>query len=91
VFHRPEFASEQPISDFFRTPQSMDHSAYLTYRGFLLATSQIPGGFYAYRNRRKVLRQLPDLMLAQNGPYVQILCPESKHAATKQHLRVVLR
>lgn len=91
VFHRPEFASDQPISDFFRAPHTMDHTAYLTYRGFLLATSQIPGGFYAYRNRRKILRQLPDLMLAQNGPYAQILCPESKHAATKQHLRAVLR
>ena len=90
VFRRPEFTSDRPIAEFFRAPKVMDHSAYLTYRGFLLATSQIPGGYYAYRNRRKVLRQLPDLMLAEKGPYAQILWPDSKPAAAKQHLRAVL-
>ena len=90
VFNRPEFTSDQSIADFFESPKVPDHGAYLTYRAFLLATSQVPGGFYAYRNRRKVLRQLPDLMLASESPYAQILCPETIAAASKQHLRVVL-
>jgi capsular polysaccharide export protein len=90
VFNRPEFASDQAIAAFFKKPKVPDHGAYLTYRAFLLATSQVPGGFYAYRNRRKVLRQLPDLMLASESPYAQILCPETAVAAGKQHLRVVL-
>lgn len=91
VFNRPEFVSRQSTAAFFRSPQVMDHKAYLTYRAFLLATSQIPGGYYAYRNRRKVLRQLPDLILAADSPYAQILCPQTRDAATKQHLRMVLK
>ena len=91
VFNRPEFTSNQPIADFFRAPDIPDHAAYLTYRAFLLATSQVPGGFYAYRNRGKVIRQLPDLMLAKNGPYAQILCSEGQDATSKQHLRLVLK
>lgn len=90
VFNRPEFASHQSTDDFFRAPQMPDHDAYLIYRAFLLATSQIPGGFYAYRNRRKILRQLPDLMLASQDPYAQMLCPQDPDAAGKQHLRLVL-
>lgn len=90
VFNRQEFTSPQPIAAFFANPQTPDRAAYLTYRAFLLATSQIPGGFYAYRNRRKVVRQLPDLMLASKDAYAQILCPKSENAATKQHLRAVL-
>ncbi|NNE89429.1 MAG: capsule biosynthesis protein CapA [Silicimonas sp.] len=90
VFNRPEFVSHQPIGAFFKAPKVPDRDAYLTYRAFLLATSQIPGGFYAYRNRRKIVRQLPDLMLASQDPYAQILCPQTRNAAGRQHLRTVL-
>lgn len=90
VFNRPEFVSFQSTAAFFESPQIPDHRAYLVYRAFLLATSQIPGGYYAFRNRGKIVRQLPDLMLANDDPYAQILCPDSRNAAAKQHLRVVL-
>lgn len=90
VFNRTEFVSNQPMEEFFRNPKTPDHAAYLTYRAFLLATSQIPGGYYAYRNRRKVLRQLPDLMLASESPYAQILCQDAVDMASEQHLRLVL-
>jgi capsular polysaccharide export protein len=89
VFNRPEFVSPQPIADFFRTPQMPDRNAYLIYRSFLLATSQIPGGFYALRNRRKLLRQLPDLMLARQSPTERLLAARSAAEASPQHIRVV--
>ncbi len=87
VYNRPEFVSHQTLPDFFRDPIPPDRDAYLTYRAFLLATSQVPGGFYGALSRRKLLRQMPDLMLAATSPYDRIL---QKPAATAtQHLSVV--
>lgn len=87
VYDRPEFVSDQTVEEFFRNPMAPDHDAYLTYRSFLLATSQVPGGFYGYFSRRKLLRQLPDLMLAQISPYERIM--ENPAATAPQHLRSV--
>ena len=88
VYNRSEFASDQAIADFFREPRGPDRANYLTYRSFLLATSQVPGGYYAFRSRRKLLRQLPDLMLAEHSPTETLLGTKS-HAAEPQHLRAV--
>ncbi len=86
VYNRPEFVSDQNLTEFFAAPKPPDLSEYQDYRRFLLQTSQIQGGFYSHRGRRRLLRRLPDLMLAKTGPYQSLL---STRAATTQHLRVV--
>jgi len=86
VFNRPEFISDQSLTDFFAAPEPPDLSSYQDYRRFLLQTSQIPGGFYSLRGRRQLLRRLPDLMLSKTGPYEAGLY---SRAAAAQHLRVV--
>lgn len=87
VYNRPEFVSDQPLAEFFADPRPPDHAAYLIYRSFLLATSQIPGGFYGTLSRRKLLRQMPDIMLAAEDPYARILA--ATPAAGRQHIRLV--
>jgi len=87
VYNRPEFVSTQPVSAFFADPKAPDHAAYLVYRAFLLATSQVPGGFYGALSRRKLLRHMPDLMLAKEDPYARL---RTDHAASDtQHIRLV--
>lgn len=87
VYNRPEFVSDQPLAEFFANPRTPDRAAYLVYRSFLLATNQVPGGFYGVLARRKLLRQLPDLMLAEESPYEHLLSPAAE--AERQHLRIV--
>lgn len=87
VFRRPEFVSYQSITDFFASPAPPDREAYLTYRAFLLATSQVPGGYYGVISRRKLLRQIPDLMLAPESPYERML--DRQNEAGQQHLALV--
>ena len=87
VYRRPEFVSFQPVAEFFRAPKPPDRKAYLTYRAFLLATSQVPGGYYGALSRRKLLRQIPDLMLALDSPTERLLA--QKDEAHRQHLSLV--
>ena len=87
VYNRPEFVSTQPIANFFAGPQAPDWEAYLTYRAFLLATSQVPGGFYGVLSRRKLLRQMPDLMLDPLDPYQRLRA--GAPATGTQHIRLV--
>ncbi|NND18028.1 MAG: capsule biosynthesis protein CapA [Silicimonas sp.] len=89
IYKRPEFVSDQSVQAFFQAPRTPDRDAYLTYRAFLLATSQIPGGYYAFRSRRKLLRQLPDLMLAELSQTERLIRGEMTGAAATQHLRAV--
>ena len=86
VYSKPELVSDQPLAAFYSNPTRPDQSAYRQFRDFLLATSQLPGSFYAQKGRRQVLRQVPDMMLAQHGPYAQTT-PQSE--ALRQQLRVV--
>lgn len=86
VFDKPEFVSPQPLAEFFSTPNRPDSRAYRDYRHYLLETSQIPGGFYSARGRRQLLRQVVDLMLAQDDPYDTLTAGK---AAPRQQLRVV--
>ena len=87
VFNRPEFASFQPLPAFFANPEPPKRDAYLTYRAFLLATSQVPGGFYGFISRRKLLRQVPDLMLQPDSTYDRLL--DTEDASPQQHLFLV--
>ncbi|MGI9390305.1 MAG: capsule biosynthesis protein [Boseongicola sp.] len=86
VYDRTEFVSDQSLADFFASPKAPDSLAYQDYRRFLLQTSQIPGGYYSQRGRRRLLRRLPDLMLAKTGPYENL---QNLPAAATQHLRAV--
>jgi capsular polysaccharide export protein len=74
VYDKPEFVSDQPIADFFAAPKNPDSRAYRLYRSFLLETSQVPGGFYASRSRKHLLRQVIDMILADADPYDALLC-----------------
>jgi capsular polysaccharide export protein len=86
VFDKPEFVSQQPLEAFFAAPERPDTKAYRDYRHFLLETSQVVGGFYSSVGRRALLRQVVDMMLSPDDPYVAIL---SGRAAPRQQLRVV--
>ncbi|MGA9251749.1 MAG: capsule biosynthesis protein CapA [Roseobacter sp.] len=86
VYGKPELVSDQPLAAFYANPTCPDQLAYRQFRDFLLATSQLPGSFYAQKGRRQVLRQVPDMMLAQHDPYVQT-APQSE--AVRQQLRIV--
>ncbi len=86
VYSKPEFVSDQTLDLFFAAPQRPDSKAYRAYRHFLLETSQITGGFYASRARRRLLRQVIDMMLAPDDPY-DALSRGTAH--TRHHLRLV--
>jgi len=86
VYSQPEFVSEQPLPEFFAAASRPDNRAYKDYRRYLLETSQVPGGFYAARARRQLLRQVVDMMLAGDDPYDAL---EQGTAAPRQQLRVV--
>ncbi|MCZ4367502.1 capsule biosynthesis protein [Sulfitobacter dubius] len=86
VYSQPEFVSEQPLPEFFAAASRPDNRAYKDYRRYLLETSQVPGGFYAARGRRQLLRQVVDMMLAPEDPYDAL---EQGTAAPRQQLRVV--
>lgn len=86
VFCKPEFVSAQPLAEFFANPTPPDYSAYLDYRRFLLATSQVSGGYYSARSRRQLLRNIVDMMLHDLDPYSALTTP---NAARTQQLRMV--
>jgi len=85
VYAKPEFVSKQPIADFFANPTRPNSKAYKDYRRFLLETSQVPGGFYAARGRRQLMRQVVDMMLAHEDPYDAL---KSGKVPQRQPLRV---
>lgn len=86
VYCKPEFVSQQPIDAFFAAPDRPDSRAYKDYRRYLLETSQVPGGFYAARGRRQLLRQVVDMMLATEDPYDAL---EMGKVPPRQPLRVI--
>ena len=86
VYAKPEFVSSQPLPEFFAGATRPDRRAYQDYRRYLLETSQVPGGFYASRGRRQLLRQVVDMLLAHEDPYDAL---RSGTAAPRQQLRVV--
>ena len=85
VYSRRALTSDQGLRAFFAAPRPPDPPAPLAFRAFLLATSQMPGGFYSSRGRRQLLRRLPDRMRAPDGPYGDTTGGHSG-AAERQHL-----
>ncbi len=86
VYGKPEFVASQPLPEFFSQPKRPDTRAYKDYRRYLLETSQVPGGFYSAGGRRQLLRQVVDMMLAEEDPYDALKLGK---AAPRQPLRVV--
>ncbi|WP_259994207.1 capsule biosynthesis protein [Leisingera sp. M523] len=86
VYGKPEFVSEQPLAEFFAAASRPDSRAYKDYRRFLLETSQVPGGYYSREGRRQLLRQVADMMLADEDPYDALRLGT---AAPRQQLRLV--
>ena len=86
VFCKPEFVSNQPLADFFAEPTPPDYPAYLDFRRFLLATSQVSGGYYSARSRRQLLRNVVDMMLSADDPYDALKQPT---AARTQQFKLV--
>ena len=85
IYNRPRLTSNQPLPAFFAAPSGPNPDAYAVYRKFLLATSQVGGGFYSATGRRRLLRSLPDMMLSETCPYVALNAP----AAAVQHISAV--
>ena len=86
VYAKPEFVSAQPLAEFFARPTRPDSRAYRDFRHYLLETSQVPGGFYASRGRRELLRQVVDMILLPEDPYDALV---SGNATPRQQLRIV--
>ena len=86
VYAKPEFVSSQPLAEFFTASDRPDSRAYRDYRRFLLETSQIPGGFYSARGRRQLMRQVVDMMLAEQDPYDALAAGKTP---PRQPLRIV--
>ncbi|MCB1334545.1 MAG: capsule biosynthesis protein CapA [Roseivivax sp.] len=86
VYAKPEFVSDQSLTDFFADPRRPDTEAYRLFRRYLLETSQVPGGFYSARGRRALLRHVVDMVLAPHDPYDALRLGT---AAPRQQLRVV--
>jgi capsular polysaccharide export protein len=86
VYRKLEFTSEQPLTDFFADPRKPDLAAYRDYRQYLLATSQLTGGFYARKSRVRLIRRVVDMLLNKDDPYEMLA---AQKAAPVQQLRVV--
>jgi capsular polysaccharide export protein len=85
VYSKSELVSDQSIGDFFTKPDRPNMASYLAYRQFLLETSQVSGGFYAARGRRRLLRLVVDMMLRHDDPYQAMA---NQTAAPAQQLSV---
>ncbi len=86
VYRKPEFVSEQPLSEFFANPTRPDARAYRDYRHYLLETSQVMGGFYSAKSRRRLVRGVVDRVLAAADPYDSL---KQQNATPRQQFRVV--
>lgn len=86
VYSKPELVSGQELAAFFADPQRPDIRACRDFRRFLLETSQVPGGFYSARGRRRLLRHVTDMMLCDHDPYSALM---SGTAAPRQQFHVI--
>lgn len=69
VYGKPEFVSDLPLPAFFAGAPPPDTRAYRDFRRYLLETSQVPGGFYSARGRRRLLRAVVDRLFDTLDPY----------------------
>jgi capsular polysaccharide export protein len=69
VYAKPELVSTQPLPAFFADARTPDRDAYGDFRRFLLATSQVPGGFYSASGRAQLVPRAVAMMLSAQDPY----------------------
>jgi capsular polysaccharide export protein len=69
VYDKSEFTSDQDLMAFFANPKKPDLAAYRDYRQYLLATSQVPGGYYSLASRRRLILQIVDLVMKKQSTY----------------------
>lgn len=86
VYCKPGLVSDQSLQSFFTRPERPDATAYRDYRQYLLASSQVPGGFYSARGRRRLMRMAVDMVLDGLDPYDRL---ETGTEADWQRLRAV--
>ena len=77
VYGQPELVSDQPLAAFLADPAPPDPDAFRTWRRFLLATSQLPGGFYSARGRALLVPAAARALLDSADGYARLLpsCP----------------
>ena len=85
VYGKPELVSRQPLDAFFAAPEPPDTRAYRDYRHYLTETCQVQGGFYSSLGRRRLLRLVVDMVLADEDPYERL----SAGDAAMQQLKIV--
>ena len=86
VYSKPELTSSQSLASFFKDPHTPDLPAYLDYRRYLLATSQVAGGFYSKKSRVRLIRQSVDMVLSEHDPYQLLSVSE---AAPMQQIKMI--
>lgn len=87
IYGKSDFVSTQALPEFFAAPARPDLAAYRAFRAYLLATSQVPGGFYSTAGRLRLLRSVADKMLSDLDPYDAL---GADTAAKQQQLRIVV-
>jgi len=73
IYKKPGLVSEQTLASFIRHPRRPDLRSYWLFRQFLMETSQVTGSYYSESGRRRLLQELPGLMLDLVDPYDKLL------------------
>lgn len=73
IYRKPGLVSEQTLPGFMRHPRRPDLRSFWLFRQFLIETSQVSGSFYSKDGRRRLLQELPGLMLDSVDPYAKVL------------------
>ncbi|MEO0989507.1 MAG: capsule biosynthesis protein CapA [Pseudomonadota bacterium] len=69
VYARRGITSRQSLPAFFAAPEPPDPERYGILRSFLLATTQVQGGYYATKGRRRLLQNIRERVLSDRDPY----------------------
>lgn len=73
IYKKPGLVSQQTLSSFMRHPRRPDLRSYWLFRQFMMETSQVTGSYYSIGGRKRLLQQLPVLMLDPVDPYDKVL------------------
>jgi len=73
VYDRPGLTSDQDLAAFFAAPRAPSVRLYWLFRRFLIETSQMRGSYYSRVGIRQLIETLPAALLAEQGPYDQLL------------------